>query len=283
MNKSRRLISAVSGVLLLTAAFTSCSSAKRAVRAPIKEEGETFLLRKLRENQLEFSSFTAKFDAAYEVNKTESNINGQIRILKDSSIWISITPALGIEMARFLFTPDSIKFLNRMNNTYMEKGFSYIDELINTSVDFDMLQSLLTGNDFSLYDTTNFKALVDDGLYKLQTMNRRKVKRNIRKNDLDISFPIQTLWLDPVNFKLKQIVLKDADKETRKFTAQYNEHQNTNNQLIPLNLHFEVKTDDDKVDITVNYSKVTVNQDISMPYKVPENYSKIEELKKKED
>ena len=283
MNSLKVRIILFAGLLMLITAFSSCSSAKKAVRAPLKVEGEAFLLRKLRENQMDFSSLNAKFEAIYSVNKSDSKLNGQIRIFKDSAIWISITPALGIEAARFLFTPDSIKFLNRMNNTYMEKSFSYINELINTSVDFDMLQSLLMGNDFSLYDTTNFKAQVDGGLYKLQTNNRRKVIRNIRKNELDASFPIQTLWLDPETFKLRQILLKEADKETQKFTAWYNNHQNVNEQWVPVNLIFEVKTEKDKVNITVDLSKVTINQEITIPYRVPDDYTKIEELKKKEE
>lgn len=283
MTRSKDRIILFACLLMLTTLCTSCSSAKKAVRAPLKAEGESFLLHKLRDNQMNFSSFSAKFEAVYSVNKSESKLNGQIRIIKDSAIWISLTPALGIEMARFLITPDTIRFLNRMDNTYMEKSFTYINELINTSVDYDMLQSLLTGNDFSLYDTTNFKAQIDGGFYKLQTNNRHKVIRNIRKNEIDVSFPIQTLWLDSETFKLRQILLKEADKETQKFTAWYNNHQNVNEQQVPVNLIFEVKTEKDKVNISVDYSRVVLNQEITIPYKVPAEYTKIEELKKKEE
>lgn len=282
MNRSKRLLLAGVGIILLSV-LSSCNVSKKAIREPIKEQGEAFLLSKLRENQINFNTLVARFDATFIVDKSETSINGQIRILKDSAIWISLTPALGIEMARFLFTPDSIKFLNRMNDTYMEKNFSYIDKLINTTVDFDMVQSLITGNDFAFYDTTNFKASLDNDLYKLQTTNRRKTKRNIKKYDLDVSFPFQTFWLDPVAFKIKQLVLKDADKESRKFTANYNDHHNINGQLVPANLIFEVRTDNDKVNLTVNLSKITINEVVSMPYRVPESYTKIEEFKKIDD
>ena len=213
MSKLKDRIILFACLLMLTTLCTSCSSAKKAVRAPLKAEGESFLLRKLRDNQMNFSSFSAKFEAVYNVNKSESKLNGQIRIIKDSAIWISLTPALGIEMARFLFTPDTIRFLNRMDNTYMVKSFSYINELINTSVDYDMLQSLLTGNDFSLYDTTNFKAQIDGGLYKLQTNNRHKVIRNIRKMKLMSVFPFKRYGLirkhsNCVRFYLKKQIKK---------------------------------------------------------------------------
>lgn len=260
---------------------TSCTPSRKAIRAPLKEQGEALLVSELKSNELKFNTLSVKFDAEYEYDRKTTALSGQLRMIRDSVIWLSITPALGIEMARFMLTQDSIKYINRLNNTYMLKGFGFINELLNKTLDYDMAQSLLIGNDFSMYDTSNFKASVDDGQYKLSTLNRRKIKRFVRRGELDMSIPIQSIWLEPLHFKIVKVLLREADKDPRKFTATYSGMENVNEQLMPASLVFEAETAEKKVAIRVNYSKISIDQEITIPFRIPNNYTLIEELGKK--
>ena len=104
--------------LLLLIILGSCSTQRKIIKAPLKEEGAEYLFNKLKEHELKYSWFTAKFSAEYK-NKGKSNsFNGQIRIRKDSAIWLSLTPGLGIEAMRLVITQDSVKMINKLNNTY---------------------------------------------------------------------------------------------------------------------------------------------------------------------
>ena len=108
-------------ILLLLAPFffiTSCSPARKVMKAPIKEEGADFLFAKLKEKELKFDWFSAKFSAEYSNKGKENSFSGQIRIRKDSLIWISLTPMLGIEAVRLMISQDSVKLMNRLNDTY---------------------------------------------------------------------------------------------------------------------------------------------------------------------
>jgi hypothetical protein len=268
-------------VVLIVTGISSCTGSRKAVRAPIKEQGAEFLTEKLKEYGLKFDQFSAKFNVTYDVDGKKTSVSGNLRIESDSIIWISITPALGIEAVRFMLTPDSIKFINRLSNTYFVHDFAYINQLLNKSLDYDMAQAFLIGNDFSLYETNTFKASVENQQYKLSTVNRRKIRRYVRRSEDDISIPIQSIWLDPESFKISKVLLKEAERDSRRFVANYNEFEKVDEKLIPTNLDFRVETDDKKIRIEIHYTKIQLNQNQTYPFRIPENYTESIEIQPK--
>jgi hypothetical protein len=265
-------------MLTLAVIFTACTGSRKAVREPIKEEGAEFLTNKLKEHELKFQQFSARFNVVYQVNRKKTTVSGNLRINYDSIIWISITPALGIEAVRFMLTPDSIKYINRLSNTYLEKDFAYINQLLNKTLDYDMAQAFLIGNDFSLYESNSFKASIENQQYKLNTVDRRKIRRYVRRSEDDISIPIQSIWLDPDNFKISKVLLKEAERDSRKFLATYGGYEDVDGRLIPTDLDFKVETEDKKVRIQISYSRIQLDQEQTYPFRIPESYTEIKDL-----
>ena len=278
MNRFPGYFSRLSFLFVIASLLLGCTGTRKAVREPLKEEGAQYLTRKLKENELQFQQFSAKFNATYQVDRKKTTVSGNIRISRDSIIWISVTPALGIEAVRFMLTPDSIKLINRLSNTYFAKDFIYINQLLNKTLDYDMAQAFLIGNDFSLYDSNSFKASVDKQQYKLNTVNRRKLRRYVRRSEDDISIPIQSIWLDPDNFKVTKVLLKEAERDSRKFEATYSGFTDFDGRLIPTNLDFMVETDEKKIRIKIDYSRVQIDQEQTYPFRIPESYTEIKDL-----
>jgi len=274
MSKYIRPIAQLAIVLVLFTGIVSCSSSRKAVREPIKEQGAEYLSGKLKEHELKFNQFSAKFNVTYQVDRKKTSFSGNLRIEHDSIIWISITPALGIEAVRFMLTPDSIKYINRLSNTYFVNSFGYINQLLNKTLDFDMAQAFLLGNDFSLYESNTFRASVDNQQYKLNTVDRRKLRRFVRKSEDDISIPIQSIWLDPESFKVLRVLLKEAERDSRKFTASYAEFVTVNSEIIPTSLDFRVETVDKKIGIQIHYTKIQLDIDQTYPFRIPESYTR---------
>ncbi len=281
MSKFTSLISQLLLIFVLATSFTACTGSRKAVRAPIKEEGAEFLINKLKDHELRFNRLSAKFNITYQVDSKTTNVSGNLRIEYDSIIWISISPALGLEAVRFMLTPDSIKYINRLNKTYLSQDFVYINQLLNKTLDYDMAQSFLIGNDFSLYESNSFKASIENQQYKLNTINRRKIRRYVRRSEDDISIPIQSIWLDPENFKISKVLLKEAERDNRKFIATYEDFNNIDGRLIPADLEFNIETDVKKVRIKVRYSNIQFEQDQTYPFRIPENYTEIKDLQSK--
>ena len=161
--------------LLLLIIIVSCSTQRKIIKTPIKEEGADYLFKKLKEHELKYQWFTAKFSAEYSNKGQTNSFNGQIRIRKDSVIWLSFSPAFGIEVFRMMVTQDSVKFINRMNSTFFKGDYNFVNRYLNTNIDFDILQSFLTGNDLSFYESGKFRAGLDNNFYKLATANRTKL------------------------------------------------------------------------------------------------------------
>jgi hypothetical protein len=278
MNKFSNICFRLFLLAFFATVMNGCTGTRKAVREPLKEEGAQYLTRKLKEHELQFHQFSAKFNATYQVDRKKTTVSGNIRISRDSIIWISVTPALGIEAVRFMLTPDSIKLINRLSNTFFAKDFIYINQLLNKTLDYDMAQAFLIGNDFSLYDSNSFKASVDNQQYKLNTVNRRKLRRYVRRSEDDISIPIQSIWLDPDTYKVSKVLLKEAERDSRKFEANYAGFTDFEGRLIPTSLDFMVETDEKKIRIQITYSKVQIDQEQTYPFRIPESYTEMKDL-----
>ncbi|MBW6491459.1 MAG: DUF4292 domain-containing protein [Lentimicrobium sp.] len=274
MNKTKGFKSYVLLILFLTTmVLASCSSSKRAIRSPLKEYGADFLIENLKKNELKYEYFSTRFSAVFSQNKGQTSFSGQIRIHKDSLIWISISPALGIEMVRVLISNDSVFYMNRLDNTYFKSNFDYINSVINSALDYDMLQSFMTGNDFSFYEVSSFKAGIDNQEYKLITTDRRKLRKYVRNNQ-EISIPLQNIWLDPETFKITRVLIKELVQNGRKLEGRYR-YASGDGQLVPANIRFELETLDNKNSIEVEYSKVSISDMLQFPFKIPDKFRQV--------
>ena len=113
--------------IITVVVLSSCKTQRTIIKAPLKEEGPDYLVKKLDENEFRFDWFSAKFSASYAFNKKETDFSGQVRIRKDSVIWVSISPAMGIEMVRVMITNDSVWYINRWDKTYFKGDFTVVN------------------------------------------------------------------------------------------------------------------------------------------------------------
>ena len=218
----------------LLAAFTSCSTQRKTIKTPLKEAGADYLFSKLKESELRFDWLTAKFSADYKNKDQETSFGGQIRIRKDSLIWLTLSPMMGIEVIRLVISQDSIKFINRLNNTYFIGDYNYLNQFLNTNIDFDILQAFLIGRDLSFYNNDHFKALVDGNQYKLTTVDRQKLKKYVKSSDEALKAFIQNIWLDPETFKITKADVKEVKREKIRLEAIYSSFDSVQEQLFPM-------------------------------------------------
>ncbi len=87
---------------------------------------------------------------------------------------------------------------------------------LNANIDYEILQSLILGNDFEYYENASFKAAIDGKNYKLSTTGRSKLKKHVRNNDDNTRILLQTIWLNPNTFKINEIKLKELTKDSKK-------------------------------------------------------------------
>jgi hypothetical protein len=137
-----------------------------------------------------------------------------------------------------------------------------------------MLQAFLTGNDFSFYENSSFKAGIDNHEYKLMTTDRRKLRKYVR-NNREISIPIQNIWLDAETFKISRVMVRELALNGRKLEGRY-QYILLDGQLVPEKMDFQLETQDSKNSIEVSYSKVSTLGELQFPFKIPEKYKRVE-------
>ena len=275
-------------VLCIAAFISSCNTTKKTVTVEkerdkkLKQIPEKKLISHLQENYLKYDNFAAKVNVKFVYKDKDQSVKAQIKIQKDSLIWISIIPALGIEFARAQFSMDSVKFINRMSNEYFVGDYKYVSEMFHLDLNYEVLQALLM-NELFIYPSPDdsiklrqyFKSEVDSSNYILESTRERKIKRQLKKNRLD-GLVEQNIKIIPETFKIEHCEINDYGAELI-FEIDYSDfEQLEENSLFPNHSRIEVKYGKEVIQISLKYSKPAVNKkDINFNFVIPEDFKKI--------
>lgn len=254
--------------------FVSCSSSRKINNAPVVSERAGALIEKMSENETDFHTFKAKFAVRVEAEDDKMDLHGQVRIANDSAIWLSLTKA-GLEVYRFMVTPDSLFVLNRLGQQYAKDPVSSLNKMISSQVDFAMLQGLFTGDDFDGYDTEGFEAMIDKNMHRLNTMNRTKEMTAGNSEMRPVVIPSHTLWLNPETYRIEVSEIKEATAEgTRILTTNYDNFKEVEGMKIPHTINVDLKSEFN-FNMKIEYTKVTVDENLKFPFSVSSKYQRI--------
>ncbi|HKC69172.1 MAG TPA: DUF4292 domain-containing protein [Bacteroidia bacterium] len=278
----------VSVFLLLALATTSCKSKKNIAKQDIPAIDTTVekcrmdfktgkaLSKRMYDSELDFMYASAKFSCELTIDSEEHSFNVSVRCRKDSVIWLSISK-LGIDAARVLITKDSVKFtMGLTEKKYFVGDFSYINQMLHADLDYDMLQALLFGNSAAFYnDDDKLKSGRDKNTcqYFLSTERKKHAKR-IANGTETPSDSYQTMWLDPTTFKILTLEFDDV-KTKRKFNASYNNFKPVDKYMAPFKLVYTI-TAEKNIKADIDYSRISINEQQSFPFKIPASYERIQ-------
>jgi hypothetical protein len=257
--------------------FFSCKvQEKENVKLKIKARSSKFLVKKLKANEFQFKTISAKASVSIIDNDNKKkSFKTHLRIKHDSIIWMSIT-AIGLEAARVIITQDSVKLIDRMKKQYFIGDFKYINRIFGTNLDYQMLEALLIGNslDFNEKDKVHSRVDRKKDLYYLSTEKKRKVKKELQKAKEKIKKEAQVLWLDPISFKIKELLLSSPETN-RSLSGKYTDYKEVDSQLVPDKMHFKLKSKSSQI-IEVDYSKFSSGKSLNFPFKISSKYVQIQ-------
>ena len=132
--------------LVLLMAATSCASRKKTV-APTPPQT--------------FEWMTSKLDIQAEGNGMAfDDMSGQIRMRKDSLVWLSVTATMGMEVLRAKVSNDSVWIVNRLEKTYLTEPLDTVSAQLGMSLSLPLVQTLLLDNNEGLPPVENHLPLV---------------------------------------------------------------------------------------------------------------------------
>lgn len=268
----------VAGVIIIT---LSCESTRMFSSRKIKPMSTRKIYNNVLTNHLDYESLSLKFTLNVKSPKKKETFHGNLRIRKDSIIWISLRFMIGTEYVRVMLSPDSVKLLNRLNTSYFTYDYDYFKKLFATDLGYYSLQSILTNHLF-IYpfmdnmdnEIKHYKSSVDKKLYKLESIKGRKLKKYQKKDFLNMVID-QKIFVHSDDFKVNKIFIKDY-KHARELNLEYSEYTNIDSQNIPKEISIELINSEDKFNINLKCSKITINKkDLSYSFRIPEKYNKI--------
>ena len=179
--RSRFVIAFVALLLLAT----SCASRKKIVQPPQPQT---------------FEWLTAKLDIQAEANGQSFNdLSGQLRMRKDSIVWMSVTATMGVEVMRAKVSNDSIWVLNRLEKTYLAEPLDTVSAQLGMPLSLPLVQTLLLDNNEGL-------PVVENQTVQLKTFVMGNLSAKIRYNNIKLdektSFPLK------ITDKMERIKLK---------------------------------------------------------------------------
>lgn len=241
---------AIWSVFLLSA----CNRSVSGSAAPKK-------LNKVSVANLDFRNLSAKGRMQFENDGDKITTGITIRLQKDSIIWISVVPGLGIEAARIRLTPDSVALINRLERTYFADQVQGLKTRFNVDLTFEMVQALLVGN-YIPGESNNEKLLDEDPWQHTRQM---------------VGAAVLDQYISTDTYKLQKLQISDP-RSPNTITVNYSDFENigaipvANSALIVANT---VKEDNKprKMVAAINFNRVEIDgKDLNFPFSIPADY-----------
>ncbi len=208
----------------------------------------------------EFDYLTSKAKFKFDHDGKKVSATANFRIKKDSIIWLSVTPGLGLELARVLINKDYVFVLDKLNKKYYEYEFEELSDLYGFDFNYELIQSVILGTLAEPYD------------------NQR-----ISKSDAFFAFDVHKGHYHFSNFigtrsqKLERVeVADDSTKNT--ISVNYGDFIMVDQEIFPNKISAVIDYESEKkpnTEINILYNRLSIEQiPLSFPFSVPSRYGR---------
>ena len=168
--RARFVIAFVAFLLLAT----SCASRKKTVQPPQPQT---------------FEWLTANLSIQAEGNgMTSDDLSGQLRMRKDSLVWLSVTATMGVEVLRAKVRNDSVWIVNRLEKTYLAEPLDTVSTQLGIPLSLPWVQTLLLDNNEGLPPVENQTVLLK--VFFMGDITAKARYNNIKLNE-KTTFPLK--------------------------------------------------------------------------------------------
>jgi hypothetical protein len=216
-------------------------------------------LAQVQSNHIHYKSFNAKVGVDYKGTDGKSyGVNANVKMIKDSAIWVSANAILGIEAMRLLITKDSVKLLNKLDKVYIARSIGYLKEVTSLPLDLFALQDMIVGNPVFL-DSNIVRYSAGNGVVNLMSLGQyfknlltlNEGNKAIIHSKLDDTNPLLSRTAD----------LSYADYDTKK------------NVLFPTKRQIVV-SEKGRLEIKLDFKNYSFNEPVEFPFSIPKNYKR---------
>lgn len=214
-------------------------------------------------DQIDFDYLSAKMKIDFDGEKRLSGI-ANLRMQKDSVIWISLSPGLGVEIARILITQDSVAIIDKFNKKYIKTDFERLSKKFSFDINYRLVESILLGNLVIPRSIEKLTKLEQSYQYEQQ------VDKFLLINNIGIK-----------SHKLEKLqVLDTASKSS--VAIHYEDFQLLEDQILPFNIStklYKDLADVAAIKLDLEYNKAEIEaKPLKFPFSIPQKYERDESI-----
>lgn len=241
--------------------LTSCHTSKRLTTETLQVSNIVFdrinsdsIYKRIEHNQ-DIPFLTAKGHIIFS-NKDET-VEGKITLyLVKDSFYLLIVKKLGIELSRILITKDSLKILDRMNESY---SINSMDDLIHKykiPIDFEGIQQLLTSGCF-----------LDSAIFYEFKKDKKQCTLYGTSESQTLTYQLDTFRLLPLSFEAKY--------ENHFLQVDIQKTNNFSGKWIPTKYHINISNSKTQIINTqIIWDEIKLDSILSVKFVIPEYYTK---------
>ncbi len=250
-------------LLFICIALQGCKSGKNAFisneSAAKNAKTSLFILNEHAKNAQNFETAIIKGAATYVSDSQNQDVGMDVQIEKDKQILINLR-VKGFPVAKALITPDKIRYYSRLNNSFFEGDYAVLTRILGQELHYNQLQNLLLGQVLDSKSEDQFIASIENGLHKLSPTEQEDIRA--------------TYYFEDQNSLLKKEEITEVDTD-RKLTISYLKHQKINDYIVPAEIHI-LAEQINKISLNLYYKKITFNEPVTIKYKVPTDFKRID-------
>ncbi|MCB0697024.1 MAG: DUF4292 domain-containing protein [Chitinophagaceae bacterium] len=209
------------------------------------------------QHQVVFNTFKGKAKMHYEGSGQRQDFAANIRMARDSVIWIHITAGMGIvNVARILITPDSFQLVNYLSKSVIKMPIEEAQSFLPAAVDFHLLQDLLIGNVLNRSGIPTDAA--DMGGVWILDMEGNDVKQQVNYNKADSTMRSQQVLAGNNGFS---------------GAIQYGNYSIINSRKFAINRAININSNNDLHYLDMTFNNASFDEELTFPFSIPDSYT----------
>ena len=218
---------------------------------------------------VDFEYLTASSRIKFRGEGQNVSATANIRIRKDSVIWISITPGFGIEAARAIINRDSLSLVNRLEKEYRSYNFQELSKKYNFTINYELLQAILLGD--------MPRSIINGDQVKQETSYFV-----VRQTEGPV---VIDNFIDRQLMKVERVAMVEREENesgrSRKNTLnlKYSDFKQLDEEILPfsnlVSLDYRQRGQKRRTQIDIEHKKVSiVDKVLRFPFSVPDKYAR---------
>jgi len=211
--------------------------------------------------QIDFGYLHGKARLIFKDEKREREVKANIRIRKDSVIWMNFT-VIGVQGGKALINKDSITIVSTVDKEYYVFDYEELSKRFNFKIDYSVIEAAMLGNPIKSNNSENVIGQEGERDMLVQKEGSVTIKNLI----------------NPVMKKIEYVELVEATTNNM-LKVEYSNFQPLGDKNFPyngvVNVFYKTAAGIINNTITIEYNKAEVgNKELKFPFKIPQRYDR---------